>query len=208
MTQLVKDINKLKKTEIKNIIDKRLKEFEDLGKKDSPEIFKEICFCIMTAGFNAERSIKIQCEIGNGFCELPQPKLALRLKECGYRFYNVRSGYMAESRKYKDKMKDIIKSYDDERELREWIVKNIRGLNYKEASHFLRNIGFTNVAIVDFHIVDILADNGLIEKPKTLTKKRYLEIEQVLEKLGKKVGLNLAELDLYLWYLETGTVLK
>jgi N-glycosylase/DNA lyase len=54
----------------------------------------------------------------------------------------------------------------------------------------------------------LLVDGGMIERPKTLTEKRYLEIEQVLEGLGKKVNLNLAELDLYLWYLETGKVLK
>jgi len=48
----------------------------------------------------------------------------------------------------------------------------------------------------------------LIKRPKTITPKKYLEIEEVLRKLGKKVKLNLAELDLYLWYLETGKVLK
>ena len=78
----------------------------------------------------------------------------------------------------------------------------------KESSHFLRNIGFFDVAIIDFHIVDLLVKIGLIQKPKSLTKAKYLEIEAILKELSEKVSLTLGELDLFLWYLETGKVLK
>ncbi|MFX1600424.1 MAG: N-glycosylase, partial [Promethearchaeota archaeon] len=81
-------------------------------------------------------------------------------------------------------------------------------IGYKEASHFLRNIGYSNYAIIDFHIIDLLVQYNLIEKPKTLTKTKYLKIEQVLKGIANKLNLNLAELDLYLWYLETGKILK
>ena len=74
--------------------------------------------------------------------------------------------------------------------------------------NMLRNIGYKKLAIIDFHIIDILEKYGLIEKPKTMTKNKYLEIEDILKKLAKKVNLSLAELDLYLWYKETGKVLK
>ena len=84
----------------------------------------------------------------------------------------------------------------------------MKGLGYKEASHFLRNIGFDDFAIIDFHIIDILSRYNLIEKPKALTKKRYLKIENLLKEIAKKSNLSLAELDLYLWYMETGKVLK
>ena len=69
-------------------------------------------------------------------------------------------------------------------------------------------MGFDDYAIIDFHIIDILVDNKIIKKPKTLTKKRYLEIEDKLRGLADKTALTLAELDLYLWYLETGKILK
>ncbi|HIE41621.1 MAG TPA: hypothetical protein EYP80_03050 [Candidatus Aenigmarchaeota archaeon] len=91
-------------------------------------------------------------------------------------------------------------------EKREWIIKNIKGLGYKEASHFLRNIGYKNLAIIDFHILDLLSRYNLIEKPKTLSKKEYLKIENLLKKLARKLKLSLAKLDLYLWYLETGDI--
>ncbi|HOW37251.1 MAG TPA: N-glycosylase, partial [Candidatus Pacearchaeota archaeon] len=77
-------------------------------------------------------------------------------------------------------------------------------------SHFLRNIGYKNVAIIDFHIVDLLVRENLIEQPKSksLTPKKYLEIENILRKIAEKTKTSLGELDLYLWYKETGTVLK
>ena len=49
---------------------------------------------------------------------------------------------------------------------------------------------------------------NIINKPKTITKNKYLEIEEKLIDLAKKTNLTLAELDLYLWYTETGKILK
>ena len=92
--------------------------------------------------------------------------------------------------------------------MRKWLAENVKGVGYKEASHFLRNIGFSNLAIIDFHIIDILAKYKLIQKPKTLTKRKYLEIENLLRRIAKKLSISLAELDLYLWYMETGKIVK
>jgi len=208
MKELVEVINKLKNSKVKEIVDIRIKEFKELGNKSNIEIFKEICFCILTANFNAEKSIKIQKEIGNGFLTLPESVLAKKLKVLGHRYYNTRAKYIVEARKYMNSLKEIINSFNNKDNLREWLVKNIKGLGYKEASHFLRNIGYTNFSILDFHIINILVKYGLIKKPKTLTKKKYLEIEEILKEVAKKLNINLAELDLYLWYMETGKILK
>ena len=53
-----------------------------------------------------------------------------------------------------------------------------------------------------------MVKHGLVVKPKTMTKMRYLEIERVLKVVAEKAGFTLAELDLYLWFMETGKVLK
>ncbi|MEM2083200.1 MAG: N-glycosylase/DNA lyase [Nitrososphaerota archaeon] len=208
MKELIEAINKLKNNKVKEIVDARIKEFKEIGNKSNIEIFKELCFCILTANFNAERSIKIQREIGDGFLTFPEVTLAKKLKDLGHRYYDVRAKYIVEARKYANSLKETINSFNDENKLREWLVENIKGLGYKEASHFLRNIGYTNFAILDFHIIDLLAKYGLIEKPKTLTRKRYLEIEKILKEIAEKLNMNLAELDLYLWYLSTGKILK
>ena len=205
---LFDSVEKLKNSEVKKIVDTRIKEFEEIGKKSSNEIFKELCFCILTANFNAEKSIKIQKEIDCGFLALNEPQLTKKLEELGHRYPNARAKYSIEARIYKDSLKDIIKSFNDKNELREWLVNNVKGIGYKEASHFLRNIGYTNFAILDFHIIDLLVKYNLIKKPKTLTKRKYFEIEDILKEIAKKLNLSLAELDLYLWYMETGKILK
>jgi len=210
MEILIQKINQLKESAIKNIIDQRMKEFEELGNKNSNEIFKELCFCFMTANFSAQGGIKIQNEINDGFLHLPEEKLAKRLAELGHRFPNARARYVVLSRKHKDNLKETLQTFPDEILAREWIVQNIKGMGMKESSHFLRNIGYKNLAIIDFHIVDLLAKHNLIEKPKSksLTPKKYIEIENILREIAQKTNLNLGELDLYLWYEETGKVLK
>ena len=198
----------LQNSEIKELIEKRTAEFRENGKKDESGVFNELCFCLMTANFNAKKSIEIQEKVGMGFLKLDREELALKLKELGHRFPNTRAGYIFLARDKIEELDGIIKSSQKEEEKREWLVKNIKGLGYKEASHFLRNIGFKNHAIIDFHIVDVLEKNNLIKKPKTLNKKNYFEIENKLKEIGKKANLDMARLDLYLWYLETGKVLK
>ena len=207
MQQLISRIESLKGTEIKNIIDQRIKEFKSIDKKNNNELFKEMCFCILTANYNAEKSIKIQNEIGHCFLTDSQEELSKKLKEYGHRFPNNRAKYIIESKKFKDQLRKIIQ-HRDKRAIREWFVNNIKGLGYKESSHFLRNIGFDDYAIIDFHIIDVLVNFDLIEKPKTISKKKYLEIEEILRKIAKETNLTLAELDLYLWYMETGKILK
>jgi N-glycosylase/DNA lyase len=207
MNDLINKIENLKQSEISNIIQERIKEFKNIDKNSNVELFKEICFCLLTANYNAEKSIKIQNEIGECFLTDSKEALSKKLKTLGHRFPNARAEYISESLKCKDKLNEVIQ-FPDKKALRDWIVNNVKGLGYKEASHFLRNVGFDDYAIIDFHIIDILVDNKIIKRPKTLTKKRYFEIEEILNKLAKKTGLTLAELDLYLWYMETGKILK
>jgi N-glycosylase/DNA lyase len=193
---LLNSIKELKGSSIKCLVKQRVSEFK--AKKSDEDLFSELCFCIMTAGFRADKSIEIQEKIGNGFLVLPEKKLQEKLKELGYRYHN-RAAYIVQNRRHARELRNRD---------REWLVKNIKGFGYKEASHFLRNIGRCDCAIIDFHIVDILVKYKLIKRPKNLIKARYLEIEKVLEDIAKKTKLNLDELDLYLWFLETGKILK
>lgn len=206
--ELLDSIQNLRQSKVGGLVDSRIKEFKEMGSKPSREIFKELCFCILCANYTAERSMQIQKAMGDGFLALPESQLRERLRTLGYRFPNVRSEYIAEARRYKDSLKEIISSFNDENKQRKWLIENIKGIGPKEASHFLRNIGYTGFAILDFHIINILSRHGLIEKPKTLTERRYLEIEELLKRIAGEADLNLAELDLYLWYMETGKVLK
>jgi len=208
MKRLLQSIKNLKNGKVKNLVDSRLREFKEIGNGSSDEIFEELYFCILTANFNAERSMKIQRRIGDEFLTISKSDLAKKLRELGHRFPNTRARYIVDARKHKNSLKDIVKMFNDDNELREWLVKNVKGIGYKEASHFLRNIGYTSFAIIDFHIIDVLTKHNIIKKPKVLTKRKYLEIENLLREIAGKSNVNLAELDLYLWYVETGKILK
>lgn len=209
MSSLVSQINSLKKKDVKQVIDKKIKSFSKIKNKSNKEIFKELSFCVLTANYNAKKAIEIQKKIKDGFLFLSLKDLSLKLKELGYRYPNLRAEYIVSNRKHLDSLKTVLKTFKDKQALRDWFAENIKGISYKEASHFLRNIGYNDYAIIDFHIVDILIKNGYLkEKPKSLNRQKYLEIENILAEISKKVKLSQGELDFYLWYLETGTVLK
>lgn len=205
---LARSIEKLKSSEVSEIVAEKMREFKELGGRGNEGWFSELCFCILTANSTAKLGMKIQGELGDELLTLPRKELTRRLKELGHRFYNKRAEFIVSARKF-SRIKDIITKFPKTQQAREWLVENVYGIGWKEASHFLRNVGFTDVAILDRHILSILCEHGLIKQaPRTLTKRRYLEIEERVKELAEKVSLLPAELDLYMWYLKTGCVLK
>jgi N-glycosylase/DNA lyase len=200
MNRLISQIKNLRNSKIKEVINKRIQEFSSTP-RDFNSLFRELAFCILTAGTSAELGLKTIEHLGNTLFLGSRKEIQKKLKKI-YRFHTTRATYLYEARKNFRKI-DL-----NDRDIRKTLIENIKGIGMKEASHFLRNIGFNNYAIVDFHIVNVLVKNNLIKKPKTLTPKRYLEIESVLKKLAEQLDMSLGELDLYLWYMETGKVLK
>jgi N-glycosylase/DNA lyase len=209
-------MNKLQQyySETKKEIRNRLKDFEDSYKKDDKHVFSELCFCILTPQANAvkcgeaiEKLIKIGL-LFNGQPKEISPYLI------GARFLNKKAEFIVNARElFKKNGGFSIKSRIDQKDIfktREWLVENIKGIGYKEASHFLRNIGFgKDIAILDVHILKNLKAQGVINKiPKSLTKKEYLNIENKLRGFCKKINIPMDELDLLFWSKETGFVYK
>jgi N-glycosylase/DNA lyase len=199
MRSIASKVESLKKSKISNVIKRRMRDFGEVE-----DLFSEMCFCLLAFNYSAAGAAKIQEEIGEEFKTLTEEELVSELKELGHRFPVVRAKYIVDARKYSKDLEKIVQQKD----AREWLIKNIKGFGMKVASHFLRNVGRPEYAILDFHIIDLLEKDGLIKRPKTLTIKKYLEIEKVLKKIAREVGLSMGELDFYLWYLETGKVLK
>lgn len=107
-------------------------------------------------------------------------------------------------------LKNRIKDIDDPYEARNWLVKTVDGFGYKEASHFLRNIGMTNnFAILDRHILRTLKNLGLLSKiPASLSQKKYLMAEDSFIEYSHKVGIPLSHLDFIFFYKNTGDIFK
>lgn len=206
MFKLIEDLkNSYKKKKI--AIKQRLEDFK--RERSEEEIFAELYFCLLTPQSKAraaDKAIRIMAE-KKILISGTEKDMAEVLKSSGIRFHNKKAKYIVESRKFfplKQKL-DI----NDIEKTREWLVKNVKGLGYKESSHFLRNIGFSGLAILDRHILKNLHALGVIEKiPRTLTAKKYLDIEEKMKIFAEKVGIPLEELDLLLWSEETGEIFK
>lgn len=210
MQELVSKLEKLKVSEVGMTVDERMSEFEEVNRASDRRWFSELSFCILTANCSAELVMEIQEELGSkGFIELDYESLRDELHEMGYRFYRIRAEYIVEAREYADKIKKVVTNFSNQKKAREWLTENVKGLGYKEGSHFLRNVGYKGLAILDRHILRILNEHEVIDEiPETLTKSKYLSIEDRAENLSKKADLPPGELDLYLWYMATGEVLK
>jgi N-glycosylase/DNA lyase len=93
--------------------------------------------------------------------------------------------------------------------VRDALVEEVWGFGLKEASHFMRNIGYSGLAVLDRHVLRWMKVLGAIkEVPRSLTRRRYIELEQRFIRLAEELGLKPEALDLLLWYASTGEVLK
>ena len=108
-----------------------------------------------------------------------------------------------------DFISENINKIKDPKELREFLVKNVKGYGYKESAHFLRNVGYKNLAILDRHILrNLLRYNVIDEIPKSLTPKKYFEIENKFLEFSNKLNIPMDHLDLLFWSKETGEIFK
>ena len=132
----------------------------------------------------------------------------------GVRFPNNKSKYLYEARRqFSSNGRYLIKEKIDLKNIigsRNWFAKNVKGIGFKEASHFLRNIGFgSDLAILDVHILKNMIKYGIIKtRPKTLTRLKYLELENKLRKFSQEIKIPMDELDLLFWSSETGEIFK
>ncbi|MDR0956547.1 MAG: N-glycosylase/DNA lyase [Endomicrobium sp.] len=198
------------------LILEREKHFKNIWKQScDEEIFAELIFCLLTP-----QSRAIIC--WNAVKELIAKNMLLNLKSTDIvkiinkvRFKNNKAKYIINARELftinnKIKIKEKIMSFKDIIKLRKWLILNVKGLGYKEASHFLRNIGLgKNLAILDRHILRNLKIYEVIEEvPKTLTTKTYLEIEKRMQNFAKRTRIPMSHLDMLFWCKNTGGIFK
>jgi len=201
---------------ILSIILKREKHFSEVWKNGTDEeIFAELVFCLFTP-----QSKAVWC--WDAVSELAKKNMILNSKEENIvkiikkiRFRNNKAKYLIEARKMfiingKINIKEKLESFKVINELRKWLVENIKGLGYKEAGHFLRNISIgKDLAILDRHILRNLKIYGAIKKiPLTLNKKTYLETEKQMQHFSKNIGIPMSHLDMLFWCKNTGGIFK
>lgn len=202
--------------EKKDEIERRLDEFKSLWKNASDdELFAELAFCLLTPQSKATvcwRAIEELRDSGILFFGSSEDIVDFLT---GVRFKYTKAKNIVSARTFFSKnskinIRGVLSQFSSPIEMREFLVANIRGMGYKEASHFLRNIGLgESLAILDRHILKNLVSLGVIDViPKTLTKKKYLEIEEKMRRFAKEIGIPMAHLDLVLWFKEAGLIFK
>lgn len=203
-------------TEKRGIIRARLDEFRQVySGADDGRIFEELAFCICTAGASAKMGLRSIDALRDILLEGSLRKFRKRLEGI-HRFPNYRPAYIIHTREYLRRehglrLRDLIESFHDPFERRDFFARNkdIKGIGYKESSHFLRNIGYGGYAILDKHILNTLSELGVIASPKPPgTRDRYIAIEDSLRRFADDIGIPMDELDLLLWSEKTGEVLK
>ena len=209
MKELVKEVQSLINSEVGDIVRIRVQEFKQLHQKGNDYWFSELCFCILTANSSAILGINIQRQITPAeFKTFSLEQLTDRLTRLGHRFSRRRAEFIVNARIIGE-IKEIVTEFTESRNARDWLVKNVKGLGLKEASHFLRNVGYFDLAILDRHIQRIMIEYGMVKTlPKSMTKRNYIAMEEKLRTLAEVLDLPIGILDLYLWYMKTGKVLK
>lgn len=192
----------------KREIRKRLREFSNVKPED---YFYELVYCLLTPQSSAANAFRVVEELtAKDFRNAdlnPEPVLGRR--DSYIRFHRTKAKHLLNVKTQYPAVEKVLLSSGSGIELREWLAGNVMGMGWKEASHFLRNIGHCDLAILDRHILRCLLRSGVIRKmPKSLTSKKYLQIEKKFRNFSNKCGIPLDELDLLFWSMGTGKILK
>lgn len=196
----------------------RLAEFRDIWESGSDErLWEELVYCIFTAGASARMGLRSVEAVRHLLASGNREEMTAALTQAGaHRYPAARPGYIVVTRDYLQedcglRLRERLEGFTDAHARRDWLARTrgIKGLGYKEASHYLRNIGFKGYAILDKHILRSLAELGVVESPEPPpTRARYLETEERLKEFARQVRIDFDELDLVLWSMKTGEILK
>ena len=213
-----RDLDALRKehAEKRAAIRARLAEFRRMWREDDERLFAEVAYCILAiqtkarASEAAVRGLKDRGLLLGG--EAPAIAEFLRPR---IRFHNHKAAYLVAARERfwpggRWALKATLSAFPSPEAAREWLVREVHGFSMKEASHLLRNIGFSDrLAILDRHVLRNLARHRVVGSvPRSLTPRRYLEIEGRWRAFAEDIGIPLAELDLLFFSRGAGAILK
>ena len=215
LTQSLTEINGIY-TRIKGDIERRLLEFRAVWENASEyDVLCELIFCLMTPQSKAKSCaaaleiLRKEKLIEHGTAAEISSRINM------VRFRNNKASYIVKARDmFSDNgrinVREKIIQNGSSRSMREWLVRNVTGMGYKEASHFLRNVGFgKDLAILDRHIIKNMLHYGIInEKFKTITPKNYIDLENKFMEFSLEVSIPADHLDFVFWYKEAGEVFK
>lgn len=190
----------------------RLRQAVDWQTSDEDSLWRELIASILGSAVSFEQAYRALSALDAGGLTSPpteqniyQAQLLTCLQRVGYRFPVSRSSHIAETaqRIYGTKrtLRTLLLEYSDPMAARRHLISLCLGLGPKQASLFLRNIGYKDFAVLDRHLLSYLRFMRLIDEniytASSLVK--YERLEQLAEENALRLSLSLAEFDLAVW---------
>lgn len=194
------DVRVSDKTRLKLIVTKH-KSFQP---KEEEDAFYELCFCICSPQTSFETNSELNKDLREvGFFRNFVHKD--RLEEFIYktRFYHRKADFLIDAKNHWREIWYHMEHLESDWERREYLVNQVRGLGYKTASHFLRNVrGCEHFAILDTHVCKFLR----VSVPHSPVM--YKVLESNFQQIAEKAALTPLELDMLIFSQYTGLPLE
>ena len=189
----------------------------DFARVPASDHFYELAYCLLTpqsSAVNADTAVQ-RLKDCSFFEHGGDPTPVLRQPDAYIRFHNTKARRLLTVREQFPEIAARIAQtphgspVDDVLALRDWLLAGVNGLGRKEAAHFMRNIGYRGLAILDRHILRNLQHHAVLRVvPVSLTPSRYSIIEERFREFATAIGISMDELDLLFWSRETGEIRK
>ncbi|MGL4677048.1 MAG: hypothetical protein ACRCWI_05220 [Brevinema sp.] len=147
------------------------------------QIFQQAVYCFLTPATKSDSAYDTHQKLFNNnfFLQASLSEVTVILREPPYiRFHNQKAKRLLCWQNEGFRHIENILALSDAQAKRDYIVKNVQGMGYKEATHFLRNIGQSeNLVILDRHIICFMQYLGLLAQEVKLSPKNYLLWENI-----------------------------
>ena len=184
-------------------------------KHSEDDLWRELVSCILGSRVKFE-AVHAAVERLDGMCLLSQPlrntcfdqyeEDTMTALSGGYPFYRIRANQIRRSaeRLYTSRgsILKLLNSASDVRSARRVLVAEVAGLGPKQASLFLRNIGYAkHIAILDVHVLAYLNWVGLTDTPlkSVSTLSKYEALEDSFIEHAYAFGYSPDQFDLAVW---------
>lgn len=184
---------------------------DDFARVEPSLWFYELCFCLCTPQSKATHALIVQQKLQQmGFKEHGGEVASILGDPSHYiRFHNTKAKRIHAARENWGRIEAALNSDITSIELRAELVRLVDGLGHKEASHFLRNIGHRNLAIIDRHLLRCLVDCQVLDSvPPVGSATAYQRVEEKYRRFCIDIQIDMDEVDLLFWSAIAGEVLK
>jgi|SRR5882672_5291763 len=181
------------------------------GKPES-ELWRELVGAILGSAVSFEQAVLALSKLDSENLTTPsrglgrqQGKIEQCLRFAGYRFPVSRSQQIAASATAiydgAQTLQSVLMSYVNATTARRGLVDLCPGIGPKQASLFLRNIGYHDLAVLDRHVIAYLQYCRLITGGNVVISsvQRYELLERIVVNAASRLGLTVADFDLAVW---------